>query len=65
MPAIEKILLGTSKVILQLTDDATADLDLYESKFMLLVKISQKRLTNCNHPLSSLIYATNSKYSKF
>ena len=35
MPAIKKILLGTRKSILQLKDDATADLDLYESKFVL------------------------------
>ena len=37
MPVIEKILLVTSKAILQLIDDATADLDLYKSKFVLLV----------------------------
>ena len=37
MPAIEKILLRTSESVLQLIDDATADLDLYESKFVLLV----------------------------
>ena len=37
MPAIKKILLGTSKAVLQLIADATADLDLNESKFVLLV----------------------------